>query len=66
MRESDIKFEIGRYWVCDSKKHYSVMETGNVVSTGNEQYARTEDGLAIAIARAKYLHQRYPHGRKAN
>ena len=55
VKESDIMFEIGRFWVCDNKRHYSVMEVQGVVSVGSEQYAHNADGLSLAIARAKYL-----------
>lgn len=60
MKESDIKFEDGNWWVCDCKKHYSVMRSGLVVSEGNEQYAHNDDGLSIAIARVKYLAKTKP------
>jgi hypothetical protein len=55
MKESDIKHEAGRFWVLDHKTGYSVMTAGATHSTADSTYARTPDGLSIAIARANYL-----------
>jgi hypothetical protein len=55
MKESDIKHEAGRFWVLDHKTGYSVMTAGVTHSTTDSTYARTPDGLSIAIARANYL-----------
>jgi hypothetical protein len=55
MKESDIKHEVGRYWVLDHKTGYSVMASGITHSIPDSTYARTPDGLSIAIARAKIL-----------
>lgn len=51
----DIKHENGSYWVLDTKDSYAVMLNGVTHSTSDSSYARTDDGLSIAIARCNYL-----------
>lgn len=58
MKDSDIKHEAGRYWVCDNKRHYLVMVSGITHSESESAYEHTADGLSIAVARANYLHKR--------
>jgi hypothetical protein len=60
MTESQIKHEAGRYWVLDHKTGYSVMASGITHSIANSTYARTPDGLSIAIAYANYLAKAKP------
>ena len=48
-RESDIKHEAGKYWVCDFGAHYAVMVTGNVVSRSESAY--THDAGSVALFR---------------
>jgi hypothetical protein len=55
MRESDIMHENGTYWVGREHKAYTVYKTGVTHSTSDSSYARTKDGLSIAIARCNYL-----------
>ncbi len=45
-------------WVLDTGKSYDVMVVGLTHSTTDSSYARTDDGLSIAIARCDYLHRR--------
>jgi hypothetical protein len=60
MKESSIQHEAGRYWVLDHKTGYSVMASGITHSIADSTYARTPDGLSIAIARANYLAKAKP------
>lgn len=57
-KEKDIKFEVGDYAVVDFKKDYSVLYSGITHATVDSAYENNEDGLSIAIARAKYLYNR--------
>ena len=57
-KESDIKHECGKYWILDTKKGYAVMVSGITHSESDSVYARTDDGLSIAIARCNYLANR--------
>lgn len=58
IRESQIKHSAGRYWVLDTRRDYSVMCDGLTHAESDSSYARTPDGLSIAIARADYLAKR--------
>ena len=55
MRESDIMHEVGDYWVARQKGTYVVYRVGVTHSTSDSAYAKTPDGLSIAIARCNYL-----------
>lgn len=59
MNENKIVFEQGRFWVMDcsikSRPAYTVMKAQVVASTSVQSFARTEDGLSLAIAYCKYL-----------
>lgn len=55
MRESDIMHENGPYWVGRTTGSYTVYRSGVTHSTPDSSYAKTPDGLSIAIARADYL-----------
>ena len=57
-RESDILHEAGAYWVCRDRDAYTVYKNGVTHSTADSAYAKTADGLSIAIARANYLAKR--------
>jgi hypothetical protein len=58
MKESQIKFESGSYWVCLADNQYTVYRSGVTHSKADSSYAFSEDGLSLAIARAKYLDAR--------
>ena len=60
MRESDIMHEEGNYWVGRQRDAYVVYKTGFQCSEADSAYARTADGLSIAIARCKYLARTQP------
>lgn len=55
MKESDIMHENGRLWVGRSTGGYTVYVSGLTHSVADSTYARTDDGLSIAKARADYL-----------
>ena len=54
MTERDIKFEGTRFWVGADKKAYTVYKIGNVACERFKSFAKTEDGLSLAIAYDKY------------
>lgn len=59
MKESDIKYEKGDYWVAAvDKKQYTVYKSGITHSTSDSSYPFTDDGLSLAIARCNYLAKR--------
>lgn len=60
MKESEILYEAGDYWVFDNKKknRYTVFKSGITVSVSDSSYTRDADGLSIAIARVNYLNSR--------
>jgi len=58
IKERDIVHEAGSYWVLRTKDAYHVMRPKGCVSVTDSAYAKTDDGLSIAKARADYLHQR--------
>ncbi len=60
MRESDIKYKNGKYFVLKDKQQsaYFVMKGGITHSESDSAYSLNEDGLSIAIARCKYLASR--------
>lgn len=55
MRESDIMHEVGNYWVARERGSYTVYKIGVTHSTSDSAYAKSDDGLSIAIARCNYL-----------
>lgn len=57
MKEKDIKHESGDFWIGDNGNAYTVYRANTAVhySTPDSSYARTDDGLSIAIARCDYL-----------
>lgn len=56
LKESDIVFEIGQYWVARDKqeKAYIVYKLGVTHSKADSAYPLTDDGLSLALYRAKY------------
>ncbi len=58
MQERDIMHETGNYWVARDANAYTVFKAGATHSTSDSAYAKTPDGLSIAIARADYLAKR--------
>lgn len=54
-KESDIKYELGNYFVLKLKDSYGVFKNGLTHSTSDSFYHLNDDGLSIAIARCKYL-----------
>lgn len=58
MTEADIMHEVGTYWVGREKAAYVVYCSGITHSVSDSAYAKTPDGLSIAIARCNYLANR--------
>jgi hypothetical protein len=58
MTESDIMHEAGSYWVCRERASYTVYRNGMTHSTSDSSYAKSDDGLSLAIARCNYLAKR--------
>ena len=63
MREQDIMHENGNFWVGRERGAapggaYVVFKTGTVCSESDSAYAKTPDGLSIAVARCDYLAKR--------
>jgi hypothetical protein len=52
--EDRIKWEGKRFWVNEEYGAYTVFEIKGVASESVQSFARTEDGLSLAIAYAKY------------
>lgn len=55
MKENDIIYENGQYWVCRNKSNYTVFRTGLTHSESDSAYTLSEDGLSCAKARCDYL-----------
>ncbi|QIX20579.1 hypothetical protein [Agrobacterium pusense] len=55
MTEADIMHEAGNYWVGRERDSYTVYKIGATHSVSDSAYAKTPDGLSIAIARCGYL-----------
>lgn len=58
MKESDIVYENGIFWVCKNKNDYTVYKSGITHSVSDSSYEKNEDGLSIAKARCDYLANR--------
>ncbi len=54
MRESDILFQAGKFWVCRKGKFYVVFKDGNVCASSVAHFPATTDGLSLATAYASY------------
>ena len=59
IRETDIIHENGDFWILRGRNDYTVFRTGPTVSESDSAYAKTPDGLSIAIARCDYLARRH-------
>lgn len=57
-KETDIMHENGNYWVLRERTCYTVFKAGITHSVSDSAYAKTADGLSIAIARCNYLAKR--------
>lgn len=57
-KETDIMHENGAYWVLRDADAYVVFKAGITHSVSDSAYAKTADGLSIAIARCNYLAKR--------
>ena len=55
MRESDIVYENGDYWVAKERSAYTVYKSRLTHSVSDSSYQRDADGLSLAIARCDYL-----------
>jgi hypothetical protein len=57
VKESDIVYEVDRFWVLrDLKRHgYTVFESGITHSTSDSTYPLDDAGLSLAKARVDYL-----------
>ncbi|MDH0613319.1 MULTISPECIES: hypothetical protein [unclassified Agrobacterium] len=58
MTEADIMHEAGNYWVGRERDSYTVYKIGATHSVSDSAYAKTPNGLSIAIARCDYLAKR--------
>ncbi|OCJ65279.1 hypothetical protein A6U96_23365 [Agrobacterium tumefaciens] len=58
MTEADIMHEAGNYWVGRERDSYTVYKVGATHSVSDSAYAKTPNGLSIAIARCNYLAKR--------
>lgn len=54
-RESDIKHECGDYFVLRESRAFTVYKNVGTHAVSDSSYARTPDGLSLAIARCKYM-----------
>jgi hypothetical protein len=65
VKESDIMWEGVEAWVGRERKAYTVfVHEGSTHSVSDSSYAKDEDGLSIAIARAKYLDKKLTSKKK--
>ena len=59
MRESDIMYEGARYWVGRDREHKAYVvykkQPYHSYSVSDSAYNMDDDGLSIALVRAKYL-----------
>lgn len=60
LKETDIVFEAGKYWVLNDRTAYSVMQSTLTHSKIDSAYCFNADGLSLAIARCKYLAKVHP------
>lgn len=60
MRESDILYEVGAYWVGRNRRcnAVTVFKIGATHSVSDSAYCNTDNGLSIAKARCDYLSKR--------
>jgi hypothetical protein len=62
VRESDIVYETGDFWVGRVKRSYTVYRNVGMVAVSDSAYSLSADGLSIAKARADYLARRVSNG----
>lgn len=55
MKESDILYQRGSYWVSRTPRGYVVWKDGNVCASSVATFALTMDGHSLAIAYAEYM-----------
>lgn len=60
LKESDIIFEDGNFWVTKYPNGYTVMQCNITHSTARQNFELSEDGLSLAIYYTTYLSKRYP------
>ena len=58
-KEKHIEHEAGPFWVLDTGRAYAVMVAGVTYSSCESSYARTPEGLSVAVARCNYLGAKY-------
>ena len=58
MRESQIVYQVGKFWVCDADNQYSVMVDGKYMSHTDSSYKKNGDGFLLAKTRVDYLVKR--------
>ncbi|MDE1188540.1 MAG: hypothetical protein PW844_19015 [Pantoea sp.] len=56
IREKDIAYENGKYWVLNHKSSFHVMKSGITHATCDSNYAT----LDLAVARCDYLAKKEP------
>jgi hypothetical protein len=61
MKESDIVYENGNYWVARERDRYTVYQSGATHSISDSSYGKSKDGLTLAIARCDYLEDEAPN-----
>jgi hypothetical protein len=59
MTEADIMHAAGLFWVCRERNAYTVYRSGLCASGSDSTYAKTPDGLSIAIGRCNWLAKRH-------
>jgi hypothetical protein len=55
MKESDIFYENGIFWVCRCSNDYTVYKIGLTHSVADSSYEKSECGLSMAKSRCDYL-----------
>ena len=55
MLERDIIHQSGDFWVCREHNKYTVMRDKLTHSITDSSYAKTPEGLSVAIVRCNYL-----------
>jgi len=54
-REENILHERGPYWVYRERNAYTVYKDWGTCAKSDSSYAKTKDGLSLAMARCDYL-----------
>jgi hypothetical protein len=58
MRESNIVYQNGPFWVAKLSQSYTVYRDGATVAKADSSYPLTDDGRSLAVARCTYLAKR--------